>query len=194
MSTLRARRRQRTTDTIRKAAIGLAHEHGVDAVTVEMISAKAGVSPRTFFNYFPFRESALTPPDLDFTEAQIAQFVAGRGTLLDDFLLLISPILESLGDDRETWRKCHELEATAPKLLALNYSIFVKFDKAITAALCQRLNTPPCDPTTLHLAALIAATIRCGLGIWVVAGQGSAESNLRDRLRALPEVAAAVAQ
>jgi len=188
MSSLREQRRLRTTNTIRKAAVDLAYAHGLDAVTIDMISAKAGISPRTFFNYFPFREAALVPPDIEFSPQQIERFSAAKGTLEEDLLTLLAPIMEALGNDRETLRKSHELSQTAPKLLALSNSIFIKFDNAIAQVLAQRMRTNPESPDMLHLAALVTATIKCGFGIWVVTGQGSAESNLRARLAAIPQL------
>ena len=45
---LRARRRLQTTTEIHDAALRLALEVGFDNVTIEQISAEAGVSQRTF--------------------------------------------------------------------------------------------------------------------------------------------------
>ncbi|MGW4457320.1 TetR/AcrR family transcriptional regulator [Streptomyces albidoflavus] len=53
---LRERRRRQTRAELHAAALRLVRELGFDRVTVEMISKEAGVSPRTFFNYFPPRK------------------------------------------------------------------------------------------------------------------------------------------
>jgi AcrR family transcriptional regulator len=44
------------------AAFDLAKEHGVTNVRVPQIAAAAGVSPRTFNNYFPSKEAAIVWP------------------------------------------------------------------------------------------------------------------------------------
>lgn len=65
---LRERKKRETRMSLHRAALGLVDEHGFDAVTTDQIAARAGVSPRTFFNYFPTKESAVlgaTPADLD---------------------------------------------------------------------------------------------------------------------------------
>ena len=66
--TLRARKKAETWTAIHEAAAALAVEHGVEGTTVEAVAAAAGVSPRTFFNYFPAKEDAvlgMRAPSLD---------------------------------------------------------------------------------------------------------------------------------
>jgi hypothetical protein len=50
---LRERRRRQTSADIRDAAVRLALARGFDKVTIEEICVEAGISTRTFFNYFP---------------------------------------------------------------------------------------------------------------------------------------------
>jgi AcrR family transcriptional regulator len=66
--TLRARKKAETWSAIHEAAAALAVRHGVEGTTVEAVAAAAGVSPRTFFNYFPAKEDAvlgMRAPSLD---------------------------------------------------------------------------------------------------------------------------------
>ena len=48
-----------TRRAIAEAALALLRARGVGRFTVEDIASAAGVSRRTFFNYFPSREAAL---------------------------------------------------------------------------------------------------------------------------------------
>lgn len=61
--TLSPRRREHkkaeTWAAIHEAAASLALQRGVEQATVEAISDSAGVSPRTFFNYFHAKEDAI---------------------------------------------------------------------------------------------------------------------------------------
>ena len=50
---------------IHDTALCLAREQSFDNVTIEQISAEAGVSQRTFFNYLPTKESPVSYPPLD---------------------------------------------------------------------------------------------------------------------------------
>ena len=56
---LRERNRLDTWALIHDQASSLACEHGLANTTVEAISEAAGVSKRTFFNYFPTKEDAI---------------------------------------------------------------------------------------------------------------------------------------
>ena len=56
---LRERRRRQTSTDIRDAAMRLTQERGWDKLTIEEICIEAGISTRTFFNYFPNKESAI---------------------------------------------------------------------------------------------------------------------------------------
>ncbi|WP_460305053.1 TetR/AcrR family transcriptional regulator [Actinocorallia aurea] len=56
---LRARKKQATRRALGEAALRLALEHGPENVRVEDIATAAGVSTRTYNNYFGSREAAI---------------------------------------------------------------------------------------------------------------------------------------
>lgn len=56
---LRERRQVETWTQIHEAALDLALSGGLAATTVDAIAERAGISRRTFFNYFPSKEDAL---------------------------------------------------------------------------------------------------------------------------------------
>ncbi|WIX82407.1 TetR/AcrR family transcriptional regulator [Amycolatopsis carbonis] len=56
---LRERKKEATRQAIRAAAVALYRSRGPHEVTVDQICAKAGVSARTFFNYFDSKEAAV---------------------------------------------------------------------------------------------------------------------------------------
>src|SRR5687767_7500056 len=74
---LRERRRAQTADEIERIALALFVERGFGAVTVEEIASSAGVSPRTFFRYFPSKELVLLR-DQDRRISQLRDALAAR--------------------------------------------------------------------------------------------------------------------
>lgn len=56
---LRARKREQVAASLHEAAVRLFLERGFANVSVEEIADVAGVSPRTFFRYFPVKEDAV---------------------------------------------------------------------------------------------------------------------------------------
>ena len=59
MTGVRVARRNRHWTQIHEAAVMLVLEKGLAATTIDAIAAAAGVSRRSFFNYFPTKEDAV---------------------------------------------------------------------------------------------------------------------------------------
>lgn len=77
MSTLpfREQVRREVIRALQAATLTLVERHGFAAITVDDIAAEAGVSRRTFFNYFPTKAAALFDPDPEDAE-RLAQLLA----------------------------------------------------------------------------------------------------------------------
>lgn len=175
MSSLRERRRTRTAQTIRNTAVDLAYELGLDNVTIEMISEAAGVSTRTFFNYFAYKEAAFLPPTPSLSDADIEEFIRGKSGLLDDIVALFIVMVTELISDREHFIKNHEISLKNPKLLALKMSVFDGFEVEISDLLTKRLGDKAETVDVRHVAALIMASVRVGLEAWVANGTSLTE-------------------
>ena len=71
IASLRERKKADTRTRLSAAAVELLVAEGVEGATVSAIAGRAGVSTRTFHNYFAHREDAF----VHFLREQIAEFV-----------------------------------------------------------------------------------------------------------------------
>jgi AcrR family transcriptional regulator len=73
----------RTREALIDAALMLFARDGFDATTTEQITQAAGVSPRTFFRYFPTKESVVFHRDHWFMRSFAAAYLEQPDTLAD---------------------------------------------------------------------------------------------------------------
>ncbi|OBF27415.1 TetR family transcriptional regulator [Mycobacterium sp. ACS4331] len=169
---LRARRRRQTTADIRDAAIDLVRTRGFDGVTVEEICAAAGVAPRTFFNYFPNKESAIAsgPPELPghLTEGFIA---AGAAPYVTVFTELITLVADHLADapGRHHAVAVLEIAATTPVVQAAMLAGFQRGEREIAGLVARRCGLQADDEIPTLMAALVLTTVRAGMARWASA-------------------------
>jgi AcrR family transcriptional regulator len=146
-------------------ALQLVAERGFAHITVEDIAAAADVSTRTFFNYFPSKESAVIGADPD-KIARIQQklldrpideppLVALRAVLVD-YAATIAEELDDLGEGRESWFRRFCVVREDPDLLGAYVAHIAEIERRIVETLAFRLGT---DPSSDPYPALIAATV-----------------------------------
>jgi AcrR family transcriptional regulator len=167
---LRARRRRQTTQDIHEAALRLARERGYDNITIEQISAEAGVSQRTFFNYFPTKEAAVAYAPLEIPGDLAAEFIS-RGKARRSVVLteLISVIAEHLGQDPPSRRQTEDIRVVAfehPNVLAAVLTTFEAFYASVAEMVAQRLGLRAAEEVPQLIAGLALATVRTGLDMW----------------------------
>ncbi|MFI6213049.1 TetR family transcriptional regulator [Nocardia brasiliensis] len=132
---LRARRRAQTQAEIHSAILELAIEHGYDRVTVDDIAARAGVSPRTFFRYFPTKDSAIAHDRWGFGRAirRMATTVSGRTLRLADIDGVYLGLIRDLVDDQQATdalARTHRVTAESAQLAAATFAAFDTENKA----------------------------------------------------------------
>lgn len=98
---LRERRRQETAQEIQRATLTLAMEHGLENVRTDAIAKAAGISPRTFFNYYANKEAAAigTPPG--FAEADLADLHNAKTPLVEGVKRLLEGHIARLAENLE---------------------------------------------------------------------------------------------
>ncbi len=112
---LRERKKKLRREALHEAALRLVERHGFDGTTVEQICEEVGVSPRTFFNYFPSKTAAaLNLPEQIISPEAAARFRAAEGELMPAICDLLADSMSS-GVERKRLKK---LVADQPQLVA----------------------------------------------------------------------------
>lgn len=170
------RREQKKRDTrqaIRNAALKLALEHGLENLTVEAIAQSAGISPRTFFNYFGCKEDALVTQAAE-AAAQLSTLILERPATETPMIALRNAIINSeyFGADpadRESALARQRLTQSDPALLAHHLGKIVKVEKTLASALAARMNVDvEQDLAPQLLAAVAVGVVRVAVRQWVL--------------------------
>lgn len=77
---------------------------GLDAITTGAIAVSAGISTRTFFNYYPNKEAAAIGMPPAFRDADKAALSTGRNALATDIKQFLDKHIAALAEDEKTLR------------------------------------------------------------------------------------------
>ncbi|NEM92196.1 TetR/AcrR family transcriptional regulator [Galbitalea soli] len=138
---LRERKRLATRKAIQSAVLRLATEKGLEGVTVEEISRRADISPRTFFNYFVSKEAAIVGDGPELIEsAELESFIqGGGGDIFDAVGDLMAEAADRASEDRDTLLLRRALHKQHPHLFALRMAGMRQFEDELTAVIARRL-------------------------------------------------------
>jgi AcrR family transcriptional regulator len=140
---LRERKRRATRRSIQLSVLRLTAEHGLDQVTIDDISRDAGVSPRTFFNYFPTKEDSLAgdlPMTFDEETARRFESLGPDGDPLGDLIEIMAEQAEADGAvDPELHQLRRRLVAEYPQIVALKMDRVRAFEATVSASVAKRL-------------------------------------------------------
>lgn len=153
-----SKRRVETAKRIQVAAIRLAQRDGMANLTTEAIAREAGISPRTFFNYYPYKEAAIAGPPRDYPRDASDTFVASKGRLIDDLSQLLEAHLSRFVDQREQFAALVALSENDPKLTALQQSALMERNSMMEQMLRRRLGGQDARTAPMLAAAIVSAT------------------------------------
>jgi AcrR family transcriptional regulator len=142
---LRERKRRATRRSIQLSVLRLTAEHGLDQVTIDDISRDAGVSPRTFFNYFPTKEDSLAgdlPMTFDEETARRFEALGPDGDPLGDLIAIMAEQADAEADgavDPELHQLRRRLVAEYPQIVALKMDRVRAFEATVSASVAKRL-------------------------------------------------------
>ncbi|HEY3710880.1 MAG TPA: TetR family transcriptional regulator [Amycolatopsis sp.] len=169
---LRERKKLETHRTLATIAVRLVGERGLDQVTVEDIAAEAGVSARTFFNYFASKEDSVVIAYADYVER--SHRLVGRLTAQPRELGARDALVAALRDDlaeideqRDEWLTRIRIIKENPGLTLRAMSLNSEAVQPTVAAIARRSGTDPATDVypSLVLSA-VGATINAALMLW----------------------------
>ena len=171
---LRERKKAARREALVAAAHDLVREQGLDAVTVEMICDRVGVSPRTFFNYFDSKVDAvlgIAPWEIDPEAA--ATFVAGgpTGNLLLDCAELATAQLADVPLDPERMSQTMQLVHREPQLLIRHMAWLEERCGLVEDLVARRNGAETVGPAEKNAAMIVTVMVRSALTHWEAAGR-----------------------
>ena len=166
---LRERKKAETRQALMTAAVRLAEELGPERVTVEAIAGEAGVSPRTFFNYFQSKEDAIVGvspaetiellEDLAARPADEAPFDSLRA-----MALAAAARLEAKADDMMAR---HRLTQAHPSLAMRRAARFTEVERLLAEVIAERTGLDvDRDPYPMLAASAALGAIRVAMSAW----------------------------
>ncbi|GAB2982783.1 TetR family transcriptional regulator [Amycolatopsis acidiphila] len=182
----REQKKLATRRALADAALRLCVEKGFDQVTVEQITHEAGVSLRTFFNYFSGKEDAVVAGDAATAEALVAAF-ARRPTGEPVLTALHAAITEVLPAhiDRTQANQRRALRRI-PALLPHQLAAFAAYEQQLAEAVAGRMNTDTdTDPYPATLAAAVLACLRVAVQRWLDASSSADRPSLAKSVDAM---------
>jgi AcrR family transcriptional regulator len=165
---LRERKKQATRAALREAALRLAMERGPDNVRVDDIAEAAGVSPRTYNNYFASRDQAIVAAVTAERESRIAAAVAARPSTVPLADAVFDAVVGAHQDPGERGRDALLLITTNPALRVAFAESAESIEGPLADAIADRIGDAE---TAVVLAASVAAAVRVGVRRWLALTQ-----------------------
>jgi AcrR family transcriptional regulator len=189
---LREQKKLATRAALGWAAIRLIVERGYDKVLVEDIAAAAGVSPRTFNNYFASKAEAVASRHLDRVH-RMAEALRERPADEPLWEALTEALIEQHQPgpevtaqprpDRDEWTAGLRLMFEVPAIQAETLRAGAQAQEALAAAIAERTGTDPENEMYPHLvAATVLAAQNVANAAFMATGR-SLDEFVRDAMR-----------
>lgn len=185
---LRDRKKAATRAALSDAAARLARALGLECVTADAIASEAGVSTRTFHNYFSSKEEAVLA---HFEESvhEWLRMLASRPVdepILDSLeFIVIQVVTDPERPIEETSRVMGFMDAS-PALFRKAAEMHLRIGRVISEALAERTGTDvdrDVYPTLLHM--VVGGACKSALELWIGGQSGASgpEELIRDAFR-----------
>jgi AcrR family transcriptional regulator len=180
---LRERKKQATRDALRLAALRLAALRGWDRVRVEDIAAEAGVSTRTFNNYFASKEEAFLATAY-LRAARVQAALASRPADEPLWSALTTATVDSFATEEIDLRQARLITPT-PTLVGEQLKAFAVIERALAHAVAERIGADvEYDLYPRLVAGAVMSATRLAFEHWIqTESEQPLPAVLRDTLR-----------
>lgn len=173
---LRERKKEQTRSALHRAALELARDaESPNDVTVEAIAEAAGVSARTFFNYYPSKEAAFAGLDPDLPEL-LASRVRARPASESTGEAIRAVLEEYVAEhtrDKHWWDLRAEVARRSPEVAALAMGTSARTDRTLVLAAIERLGVTPAEAPLQVYVDAFGAIAGYRAGMWFHRTHGS---------------------
>ncbi|WP_440708901.1 TetR/AcrR family transcriptional regulator [Herbiconiux sp. YIM B11900] len=178
---LRERKRAQTSEAIHVAAAELVLERGLEATTIDAVSERADVSPRTFFNYFSSKEDAVLGIDEIAVSAELDRERDYAGDPLAATFDLVYALFEASGGRHAKTALKREVLQKNPQLMTRQMVRVAELEGRLSGILAGWLADDPrfaggSDAERLEEAQVILgiclATVRVSMRRWATQSDG----------------------
>jgi AcrR family transcriptional regulator len=180
----------RTRNALLEAALNLFSANGYDETTTDQIAESAGVSPRTFFRYFPTKESVLFFGEYDFIDAVSGVYLAQPEEASDfeamaNSFALLAPGLKRI---RKRIAQYHEAVASSLLLLGRERRNHAANAETVAKVIADRRHLPAPNDECRLLASVGMLLIERALNQWLATPGRALDDIIRQEFAALPAV------
>lgn len=166
---LRVRKMLQTKRALQQHALRLFRERGYEATTVEDIAAAANVSDRTFFRYFPTKESVLFDDDYEPVLSAAIEFLPrGEDAPIDLLKQLVRSVVGSIYEqDRDELLERSRLTMKTPALRGRLMEDVLQMERMVGAAIARATGQSEEDFAVQTMAAACVGAIRVAFERWL---------------------------
>ncbi|OFT99565.1 TetR/AcrR family transcriptional regulator [Brevibacterium sp. HMSC22B09] len=180
---LRVRKQNATRSALHAAAVELVYAGSLETVTTAQIAEAAGVSPRTFFNYYDTKEDAIIGlSDQTLNPQRLAEYVADcplAGSPLEDVSAVMRSVYSRIGGDDVDKDKRKAILRRYPMLVRRNVEIARGIEKHLAEQIADRVESlgvqlPDGDRTVVGRMIIRVCSVPLALA-YQLSGEGQEE-------------------
>jgi len=164
---LRERKKIETLHRMQEEALRLFAEQGYEATTIEQIAEAAGVSPSTFYRYFPVKEDVVVQDEYDPLIVEVFQSQPEDAPPIEALRAVLAELFaQTTPEDMERIRRRARMIFSVPALRARQLQQTVATEDLLSRMVAERAGRSPEDLEVRHFTAVVVASWTVAIGTW----------------------------